>query len=214
MLESLDNNQKTNKRGIKNNRPGVGNRIASYRGDRVCHFYSDKVYKRLVERLIKPIYDFLLSKMIFVVKATTNKEDQVLELILARVKKRNLNVYSIARPHGLRGYLLLEAESREVAEEASYDLSYVKGLLPKVLTYEEVKNMIEPVVAAINIEKGDIVEIIAEPFKKEKAKVVRIDKAKEEVIVELLEATVPIPITVKIDNVKVIRREKEEGEEK
>ena len=151
--------------------------------------------------------------MIFVVKATTNKEDQVLDLIMSRVKKRNLNVYSIARPHGLRGYLLLEAENREVAEEASYDLSYVKGLLPKTLSYEEVKNMIEPVVTAINIEKGDIVEIIAEPFKKEKAKVVRVDKSKEEVVVELLEATVPIPITVKIDNVKVIRREKEEPSE-
>jgi len=151
--------------------------------------------------------------MIFVVKATTNKEDQVLDLIMSRVKKRNLNVYSIARPHGLRGYLLLEAENREVAEEASYDLSYVKGLLPKTLSYEEVKNMLEPIVTAINIEKGDIVEIIAEPFKKEKAKVIRVDKSKEEVVVELLEATVPIPITVKIDNVKVIRREKEESTE-
>ena len=82
--------------------------------------------------------------------------------------------------------------------------------MPKTLSYDEVKNMIEPVVTAINIEKGDIVEIIAEPFKKEKAKVIRVDKSKEEVVVELLEATVPIPITVKIDNVKVIRREKEE----
>jgi len=151
--------------------------------------------------------------MIFVVKATTNKEDQVLDLIMARVKKRNLNVYSLARPHGLRGYLLLEAENREVAEEASYDLSYVKGLLPKTLSYDEVKNMIEPVVTAINIEKGDIVEIIAEPFKKEKAKVIRVDKSKEEVVVELLEATVPIPITVKIDNVKVIRREDKTNEQ-
>jgi len=214
MCKSMDNHKEAYKRGIQNNSAGGRHRDFNHRGDRFCHFYSYKIYKGLVERLIKQIYDFLLSKMIFVVKATTNKEDQVLELILARVKKRNLNVYSLARPHGLRGYLLLEAENREVAEEASYDLSYVKGLLPKTLSYEEVKNMIEPVVAAINIEKGDIVEIIAEPFKKEKAKVIRVDKSKEEVIVELLEATVPIPITVKIDNVKVIRREKEEGEEK
>ena len=33
-----------------------------------------------------------------------------------------------------------------------------------------------------------------------------IDKAKEEVVVELLEAAVPIPITLKVDAVKVIRR--------
>lgn len=148
--------------------------------------------------------------MIFILKVSTNKEEQALELIADRVEKLGLNVYALARPHGLRGYALMEADSRETAEEASYNLSYVKGLLPKIVTYEDIKNMIVPEVAAINIEKGDIVEIIAEPFKKEKAKVVRIDKAKEEVVVELLEATVPIPITVKLDNVRVIRREKEE----
>jgi len=36
---------------------------------------------------------------------------------------------------------------------------------------------------------------------------------KDEVIVELLEAAVPIPITVKIDSVKVIRRDTEEDED-
>ena len=148
--------------------------------------------------------------MIFILKVATNKEDQVLDLIAGRVEKNNLNVFSLARPHGLRGYILVEADSRETAEAAAYDLSYVKNLLPKIVSYEEIKGMIAPEIAVINIEKGDIVEIIAEPFKKEKAKVVRVDKTKEEVVVELLEATVPIPITVKIDNVKVIRREKEE----
>nr|AQS31950.1 hypothetical protein [uncultured archaeon] len=37
--------------------------------------------------------------------------------------------------------------------------------------------------------------------------------AKEEVVVELLEAAVPIPITVSLDSVKVIRREGETEEE-
>jgi transcriptional antiterminator NusG len=149
--------------------------------------------------------------MIFILKVSTNKEEQALELIADRLEKKpQLNLYAVARPHGLRGYILIEADSRETAEEATYNLSYVKNILPKTVTYEDIKNMIVPEVAAINIEKGDIVEIIAEPFKKEKAKVVRIDKAKEEVVVELLEATVPIPITVKLDNVRVIRREKDE----
>ena len=150
--------------------------------------------------------------MIFILKVATNKEDQAMDLIMDRISRKDLNVFSIARPHGLRGYILLEADSRETAESAAYELSYVKNLLPKIVSYEEIKNMVEPEVAVVNIEKGDIVEIIAEPFKKEKAKVVRIDKSKEEVVVELLEATVPIPITVKLDNVRVVRRDKEEGE--
>jgi len=150
--------------------------------------------------------------MIFVIKVTTNKEDRALELISAKVVKKELNVYSLARPHGLRGYLFLEAEDKESAEEAAFNLPYVKGIVGKTVTYDEIKNMIEPVMEEINIEKGDVVEIIGEPFKKEKAKVVRVDKSKGEAIVTLLAAVVPIPVTVKLDNVKVIRREKEEGE--
>src|SRR3989344_3906390 len=108
--------------------------------------------------------------MIFILKVSANKEDQVVDFISDRVEKKGLNVFSIARPHGLRGYILLEADSRETAESASFDLMNVKGLLPKIVSLEEIKNMIEPEVATVNIEKGDVVEIIGEHFKKEKAK--------------------------------------------
>ncbi|OGJ13098.1 transcription elongation factor Spt5 [Candidatus Pacearchaeota archaeon RBG_19FT_COMBO_34_9] len=149
--------------------------------------------------------------MIFIIKVTTNKEERVVDMIADRAEKKNLNVFSVLRPHGLRGYVLLEAEDRESAEEAAFDLPYVKGIIGKTINYDEIKNMIEPSIATISIKEGDIVELIAEPFKKEKAKVLRIDKQKEEVVVSLLGAVVPLPVTVKLDNVKVIRRE--EGEE-
>lgn len=151
--------------------------------------------------------------MIFVLKVTTNKEDKALDMIEEKAKKKQLNVYSLARPHGLRGYIFLEADERETAEEAAFNLPYVKGIIGKTVSYDEIKNMLEPTVAEINIEKNDIVEIISEPFKKEKAKVLRIDKQKEEAVVSLLGAQVPIPVTVKLDNIKVIRREKEADEE-
>ncbi len=150
--------------------------------------------------------------MIFVLKVTTNKEEQALDIVAERATKKQLNVYSLSRPHGLRGYVLIESADYESAQEACFNQPYMKGVIPKDISYDEVKNLIEPVVATMNIEKGDIVEIIAEPFKKEKAKVIRVDKGKEEAVVELLGAAVPIPITVKIDNIKVIRREKGEGE--
>jgi transcription termination/antitermination protein NusG len=147
--------------------------------------------------------------MIFIVKVTTNKEERVLDMIAERVQKKNLNVFSILRPHGLRGYVMLEAEDRESAEEAAFDLPYVKGIIGKTLSYDEIKNMIEPSATTISIKEGDIVEMISEPFKKEKAKVIRIDKQKDEVVVSLLGAVVPLPVTVRLDNVKVIRREDE-----
>ena len=153
--------------------------------------------------------------MIFVIKVTTNKEDSAMDLIIDRVQKKSLQILSVSRPHGLRGYLFLEAAEREMAEEAVYDLPYVKGIIGKTVTYTEIKNMLEPQVSEMKIEKNDIVEILAEPFKKEKAKVIRVDKQKGEAVVTLLEAAIPIPVTVKLDNVKVIRREedKEESEE-
>ncbi len=150
--------------------------------------------------------------MIYVIKVTTNKEDRAVDMIEEKVQKKQLRVYSLARPHGLRGYVFLEADERDTAEEAAFNLPYVKGIIGKTITYDEIKNMLEPTVAEINIEKNDIVEIISEPFKKEKAKVLRIDKQKEEAVVSLLGAQVPIPVTVKLDNLRVIRRDKE-GEE-
>jgi len=151
--------------------------------------------------------------MIFIIKVTTNKEEKAIDLIAERVRKGTLNVFSVSRPHGLKGYILLEAEDRENAEGAVFNLPYVKGIIGKTVAYEEIKNMIEPTPSTISIKEGDIVEMISEPFKKEKAKVLRIDKQKEEVVVSLLGSVVPLPVTVKIDNVKVIRREEESEEE-
>jgi transcriptional antiterminator NusG len=147
--------------------------------------------------------------MIFIIKVTTNKEDKCVENIAERVNKKNLNVYSVLRPHGLRGYILLEAEDRESAEESVYNLPYVKGIIGKTLGYDEIKNMVESSAVSITIKEGDIVEIIGSTLKGEKAKVLRIDKQKEEIVVSLLGSVIPLPVTLKIDNVKVIRREED-----
>lgn len=148
--------------------------------------------------------------MIFIIKVTTNKEERAVDMIAERAEKKKLNVFSVSRPHGLRGYVLLEAEERESAEEAVFNLPYVKGIIGKTIGYNEIKNMIEPSATTVTIKDGDIVEILSEPFKKEKAKVLRIDKQKGEVVVSLLGAVVPLPVTIKLDNIKVIRRDEEE----
>ena len=153
------------------------------------------------------------NSVIYVVKVTTNKEDKALEMIADKVRKKKIGIYAVARPHGLRGYIFLESPDREHAEEAVFNLPYVKGIIPKVVTYDEIKQMLEPVASEIKIEKNDIVEIISDHFKNEKAKVVRIDKAKGEGVVSLLGAAVPIPVTVKLDNLRVIRREELDEEE-
>lgn len=150
---------------------------------------------------------------LFALKTTANREDQVVDFVQAHVKKRGLEVYALMRPHKMRGYIFIEAKDRSAAMESSYGVPYAKGLLDKEVRYEEIEPMLEQVKVQMNIQNNDIVEIISGPFKREKAKITRIDQQKEEVIVELLEAAVPIPITLKMDSVKVIRREGEKSAE-
>jgi transcription termination/antitermination protein NusG len=153
-------------------------------------------------------------------RATANREEQVMDFVTANVDKKNekavvLEVYSLIHPHGMRGYVFIEAKTRNDAEQAAFKVPYARGILPNEIQYSEIEHMLETnKKIEMNIKQNDIVEIIAGPFKREQAKISRVDKAKEEVVVELLEAAVPIPITLRMDAIKVIRREGEETEEK
>lgn len=154
-----------------------------------------------------------METQIFVLRTTANREDQVVDFITSHVQKKKLEVYSVIRPHGMRGYIFLEAKDRQSAEESFTGIPYAKGLLSKPVDYKEIEPMLEQVKITVNIQKNDIVEIITGPFKREKAKIVRIDLQKEEVVLELLETAIPIPLTLKLDAVKVIRRENATEEE-
>ena len=147
---------------------------------------------------------------IYALRTTANREDQVMDFVTSNAKKKKLQVFSIIRPHGMRGYIFLEAGSKSDTEQAAFGVPYARGILPKEISYEEIEHMIETEKKEINMQKNDIAEIISGPFKREKCKITRLDKVKGDVVVELLEAAVPIPITLKIDDIKVIRREKEE----
>lgn len=147
---------------------------------------------------------------IYSLRVTANREDQVMDFVTSNAQRKKLDVYSIIRPHGMRGYIFIEAASRADAEQAAFNIPYARGILPKQVEYKEIEHMLEQIKQEINIQKNDICEIISGPFKREKAKITRIDKQKEEVVVELLEAAVPIPITVRMDAVKVIRRDTED----
>ena len=149
-----------------------------------------------------------LESHIFVVRTTANREDQVVDFLAANAKQKGIPVFSVIRPHGMRGYIFVEAASKQDADRAAYKIPYAKGVLGDEVQYEEIEQMLEPEKKQdIDIRINDIVEIISGPFKREKAKVVRFDLEKEEVVVNLLEAAVSIPLTLKLDAVKVIRRD-------
>ena len=146
---------------------------------------------------------------LYVIRTTANREDQVYEFLQSNIEQKNINIYSIVRAHGMRGYIFIEAPDEMEAQRAAYGVPYARGILKKPVSFDEIGHMLETVKTEVNIQKGDVVEIISGPFKREKAKISRVDKQKEDVVVELLEAAVSIPITLKFDSVKVIRREEE-----
>ncbi len=170
----------------------------------------DEIAKEEQENTEAKVVEVNKDTKIFALRTTANREEQVMDFVTSNAKKKKLEIYSIIRPHGMRGYIFLEAESKSDAEQAAFGVPYARGILPKEIEYSEIEHMVEQDKKEINIQKNDIAEIISGPFKREQCKITRIDKIKGDVVVELLESAVPIPITIKIDDVKVIRRETEE----
>ena len=148
---------------------------------------------------------------IFVVRTTTGREAQVIDKMVARIKQQGLPIYAILNPREVKGYFFAEAEELDDVNRAIYGIQHAKGVLGSV-KIDEVKRFLVPTTETIKIHPGDTVEIVSGPFKGEKAKVKRITKVKEEVVVELLEAAVPIPITVKLDSVRLLKSEDKKEE--
>lgn len=154
-----------------------------------------------------------METQIYSLRTAANREDQVVDYLIAKLsREKDPKILAVIKAHGMRGYIFIEATSKADAEAFVYGVPYSRGILPAEIPYNEIEHMLEQVKVEMNIQTGDIVEIISGPFKRENAKVMRINKQKEEIVVELLEAAVPIPITVKNDAVKVIRRENSEDE--
>lgn len=149
---------------------------------------------------------------IFVVRTTAGQERNVAEAIEARVRAKGLPIYSILAPETLRGYVFIEAMGSHTVDEAIAGIKHAKSHVPGVIGISDVEKFLitKPVIEELSI--GDTVEITGGPFKDMKAKIVRVDKVKEEVTIELLEAAFTIPITVHADYVKILEKSKSEEE--
>lgn len=147
---------------------------------------------------------------IFVVKTTANQERAVANLIEKVAKKERLGIRAILAPDELRGYILVEAEGPEIVEQVIQTLPHARTMVKGKSSFAEIEHFLTPKLTVTGITEGSIVELISGPFKGEKARVKRIDEAREEITVELFEAMVPIPVTVRGDNVRILKREEVE----
>jgi transcriptional antiterminator NusG len=99
----------------------------------------------------------------------------------------------------------VEGDIKEV-EKAVQMIPHVRGLIKNPIDVKEIQRFLQPKTVEIELGAGDIVEVIGGPFKGEKGKVVRYDKIKRETTIELLEVTVPIPVTVSVEFIKLIEK--------
>jgi len=143
---------------------------------------------------------------LFAVRTTVGKENTVMDFIINRIKREKLKVSSVTIASNLKGYLVIETATTDEVQKAITGLAYVTGILEGEMKIEEIAPYLESKTTK-EIPERALVEITNGPFKGEKAKVTRVNKTKEEVIVELIEATVSIPITLKWDSIRVLEKD-------
>ena len=143
---------------------------------------------------------------VLAIKTSRGYEREVADTLLARAEEKADVVFALLVPSALRGYVFAEGMSLEGVREMLKGIRKARGLVEGETTLKEVEPLLVPKITVEGFVEGAIVELISGPFKGEKARVKKIDQAKEEITVELIEAVVPIPVTVRGDHVRMLER--------
>src|SRR3989338_3128263 len=149
----------------------------------------------------------VVLEMIFTIRTTVGQESLVADILSNKIRKEVLNIYSISVIPGLKGYILIEADNEMTIRRGITNTSHVKGkgIVGGEVKIDELDTLLESKPLMKSIKAGQKVELIAGPFKGEKAKVIRVNDTKEEVTVELLEAAVKIPVTISAEHIRIIK---------
>ena len=148
----------------------------------------------------------------YIIKTTNKHERTVADNIREAIENEMTDVVvtSVIVTEDIKGYVFVESpEEHARIEELVETIAHARVVLKSETSMEEIKHFLVPKPVVSGIDEGTIVELIAGPFKGEKAVVKRVDHTKEEITVELYESIVPIPITVRGDNVRVIDKNQE-----
>lgn len=151
--------------------------------------------------------------MLYGVRTTIGQEKIVAEALRGKMRKEGEDVYSISVIDGLRGYMIIEAANEAEVKKLVYKAQHIRGVISGEIGADEIEHFFETKSLTKGIERGDTVELTSGAFKGEKARVIRVDEGKEKITVEIIEAAVPIPITVDASNVRLIASTEMENKE-
>jgi len=146
---------------------------------------------------------------ILILKTSIGHERAVVDGVAGKAKTgSDKGIFALLAPGKLDGYVFMEAMNTDLVRETCRGVRKAKGLVDGETKLSEIEHFLTPKPLVSGISEGDVVELVAGPFKGEKARVQKIDESKEEITVELFEATVPIPVTVRGDSVRVLEKER------
>ncbi|HOB38292.1 MAG: transcription elongation factor Spt5 [Methanomassiliicoccaceae archaeon] len=145
---------------------------------------------------------------ILALKTSIGHEKDVADAIASRTKGVESDIAAILSPTTLRGYVLIEGMNTERLRQTVKGVRKAHSFVDGEMQIGEIDHYLAPKPLVSGITEGDVVELVAGPFKGEKARVQHIDEAKEEITVELFEAMVPIPVTVRGDHVRVLEKDR------
>ena len=146
------------------------------------------------------------NSSIYALKTSAGQERNVARLLAHKaISVEGIGISAILVPESL----LVESSTKIDLRNPDLKVPHLRGVVEGKhgITFEEAKRFLKPEPIISSIQKGSVVELISGPFKGERAKVVRIDESREEVVLELIEAAVPIPVTVKADQIRIIQKE-------
>ncbi len=158
-----------------------------------------------------PIIEEEPSSNVFTVKTTLGRENVVMDFLSSRIQAQSIPIKAVMHPPELKGYIFVEGSIEDV-QRSIQGIPHIRGVINKPVELNKLQQFLVPKVINIELNIGDIVEILTSPFKGDKARVARVDKTKNEVTLELLEAGVPIPVKVNMEFVKVLEKVSERKE--
>jgi transcriptional antiterminator NusG len=143
--------------------------------------------------------------MIYAVKTVVGREKVVLEAIAAYAQQAGIPIKGLVHPEEIKGYIFVEGEPEEI-ELIVRRIPHARGMIRKPTPLSEIEKFLQPKKMEVELEPGDLVEVIGGPFKGERGKVIRYDKLKRELTVEFIEVAVPIPVTISVEFVKLLKK--------
>jgi transcription termination/antitermination protein NusG len=152
-----------------------------------------------------------VSARIFAVKTTGGQEKTVAKFVGDRLEQRKREgkepqVYSILVLEAQKSYVFFEAPNAQAVSDAISGFKHVKGMVPGYIQFADIEKFLVTKSLISDVGVGDVIEIVAGPFKGMRAKINRVEPQRSEITVMLLDAPYQLPVTVDVGFIKIISR--------